>query len=322
MRLISFLVPRLLAAALTMLGVALLVFVALRLVPGGYAEVLLGPFATAEMRALIGAKYGLDQPIVVQFAKWLAALVCGDFGSSMVTGKPVLAELLRRAPVTAELATLTLALVLAIGFPLGVWSGVVESRAAGKFHTGRLVGALGASVPEFVIGSVLIFVFSRWSLGLKVGGFVPLAENPWGNLKTVLLPTASLCIFGIALILRTTRDAVLRIMTEGHILAAVGRGEKPSAIVRHHILRNASIPIVTVTATYFGYLLGGAVIAEILFSIPGVGYYIFSSLEGRDYAVVQAGVLLAALVFVTLNMLADVAYALIDPRIGANRSGR
>lgn len=305
-----------------MLGVSLLVFVALRLVPGGYAEVLLGPFATAEMRTIIAAKYGFDQPIVVQFGKWLGALLQGDFGLSMVTGQPVIAELLRRAPVTAELATLTLFLVLTIGFPLGVWSGVAESRAAGRSSIGRLVGALGASVPEFVIGSALIFVFSRWSLGLRVGGFVPLGENAWANLKTMLLPTASLAIFGIALILRTTRDAVLRILTEGHILAAVGRGETPSAIVRRHILRNASIPIVTVTATYFGYLLGGAVIAEILFSIPGVGYYIFSSLEGRDYAVVQAGVLLAALVFVTLNMLADVAYALIDPRIGANRGRR
>ena len=321
-RLIVFLVPRLLAALLTMLGVSLLVFVSLRLIPGGYAEVLLGPFATAEARALIGAKYGLDQPIAFQFLKWLAALLHGDFGLSMVTGKPVIAELWRRAPVTAELATLTLFLALALGVPLGVWSGVAESGGTGRSGWGRLVGALGASVPEFVVGSALIFVFSHWSLGLKVGGFVPLAENPWANLKTVVLPVVALAIFAIALILRTSRDAVLRILTEGHILAAVGRGETPAAIVRHHILRNAAIPVVTVTATYFGYLLGGAVIAEVLFSVPGVGYYIFSSLEGRDYAVVQAGVLLAALVFVALNMMADVAYALIDPRIGANRSGR
>jgi peptide/nickel transport system permease protein len=322
MRLVRFLVPRLLLALLTMLGAALLVFVALRLVPGGYAEVLLGPFATAEMRALIGAKYGLDQPIAVQFAKWLAALAQGDFGLSLVTRKPVILELLRRAPVTAELATLTLTVVLAVGLPLGIWSGVADSRAAGRSRFGRLVGALGASVPEFVLGSALIYVFSRWSLGLRVGGFVPFAEDPWRNLQTLVLPTLSLAVFGIALVLRTTRDAVLRTLTDGHILAAVGRGLAPATIVRHHVLRNASIPVVTVVATYFGFLLGGAVIAEILFSVPGVGYYVFSSLEGRDYAVVQAGVLLAALVFVSLNMLADVAYALIDPRIGAGRAGR
>jgi peptide/nickel transport system permease protein len=317
MRLALVVVRRLLVGALTMLGVALLVFVALRLVPGGYADVVLGPFATPQARAIIGAKYGLDQSVAIQFAKWLAATLRGDLGISMVTNRPVIDELLRRVPVTAELSLLTLSFVLTIGFPLGVWSGVATSRRAVGSGAGRLLGALGASVPEFVLGSALIFVFSRWSLGLKVGGFVPLTDSIWGNLKTLVLPTASLCIFGIALILRTTRDAVLRVVTEGHILAAVGRGASPWEIVRHHILRNASIPVVTVTATYFGFLLGGTVITEVLFSIPGVGYYVYSSLDGRDYAVVQAGVLFAAFAFVVLSSAADITYALIDPRIGA-----
>lgn len=319
MRLIVFLLPRILIAAVTMAGVALLVFVALRLLPGGYADVLLGPYATPEARAMIGAKYGLDQPVTVQFTKWLGALLQGDFGLSLVTRKPVIDEFLRRAPVTAELATLTLLLALSIGGLLGVGSAIASSGGR-RGALGRLVGALGASVPEFVLGSVLIFVFSRWSLGLKVGGFTPLTQDAVANLRSMALPVASLSLFGIALILRTTRDAVLRVLTEGHILAAVARGETPWRIVRHHVLRNASIPVVTVTATYFGYLLGGAVIAEILFSVPGVGYYIYSSLEGRDYVVVQAGVLLASFAFVSLNMLADVAYALIDPRIGSARS--
>jgi peptide/nickel transport system permease protein len=301
-RLISFLVPRLAIALITMFGVALLVFVALRLLPGGYADVLLGPFATPEARAMIGAKYGLDQPMPVQFFKWLTALLRGDFGVSMVNKSPVIDELLRRVPVTGEIAVLTLAFALGVGCPLGIASGI-RSSGSGKGASGRLVGALGASVPEFVLGSALIFVFSRWSLGLKVGGFVPLVQDPWENLRSVVLPTASLSVFGIALILRTTRDAVLRVMTEGHILAAVARGETPNQIVRHHILRNA------------------AIIAEILFSIPGVGYYVFSSLESRDYAVVQAGVLLASFAFISLSMLADLAYAMIDPRIAAKRSG-
>ncbi|SLN63384.1 ABC transporter permease [Oceanibacterium hippocampi] len=321
MRLIYFLAPRLLIAAITMFGVALLVFLSLRLIPGGYADIVLGPFATGAARDLLIQRYGLDEPIFVQFGKWLWALLQGDFGNSMVTNKPVIDEFLRRAPVTGELAILTLLLALAIGLPLGVWSGLAEGGAGGKGRLGRLVGALGASVPDFVIGSAFIFIFSKWSLGLKVGGFVPLDQGLWDNLKTMILPTVSLSVFAIALFLRTTRDAVLRVMTDGHILAAVARGQRPRDIVRHHVLRNAAIPVVTVTATYFGFLLGGAVIAEVLFSIPGVGYYIFSSLEERDYAVVQAGVLLAAFVFVSLNMVADFAYALIDPRIGAARSG-
>ena len=315
MRLIYFLIPRLAIAALTMLGVSSLVFVSLRLIPGGFADVLLGPFATPEARAMIEVKFGLDESIPVQFFKWLI----GDFGTSMVTRTPVIDEFLRRGPVTAELALLTFTFAIGIGFPLGVWSGIAEGSGSPRASLGRIVGALGASVPEFVLGSALIFIFSRWSLGLKVGGFVPFGEDLWGNLRTMILPTASLGVFGIALILRTTRDAVLRTMTEGHVLAAIGRGQTPLSIVWNHVLRNASIPIITVAATYFGFLMGGAVIAEVLFSIPGVGYYIFSSLEGRDYAVVQAGVLLAAFIFVALNMLADLAYAGIDPRIGAKR---
>jgi peptide/nickel transport system permease protein len=321
-RLFLFLLPRAASALLTLLGVALLVFVALRLIPGGYAEVLLGPFATPEIRALIAERYGLDGSLAQQFGHWLWALLHGDFGVSMVNRQPVITEFIRRAPVTLELSLLTLFLALAVGLPLGVWSALsAQGRGAG-FGTvlGRLVGAVGASVPEFVLGSALIYVFSRWQLGLRVGGFVPLGEDPWGNLKSVVLPTASLSVFGMALVLRTTRDAVLRVLTEGHILAAVGRGATPWHIVRHHVLRNAAIPLVTVTATYFGFLLGGAVIAEVLFSMPGVGYYIYSALEGRDYAVVQAGVLLAAAAFIALNMLADLAYVLIDPRIGASKS--
>ncbi len=319
MRLLAFIVPRILIALTTMLGVALLVFVALRLLPGGYADVLLGPFATPAARALIAGQYGLDEPVPVQFVKWLLALLRGDFGISMVNRRPVIDEFLRRAPVTGEIAVLTLAVALGIGVPLGVMSGVASS-GKGKGSAGRLVGALGASVPEFVLGSALIFVFSRWSLGLKVGGFVPFGHDPWENIRSIVLPVTSLSVFGIALILRTTRDAVLRVTTEGHVVAAVARGETPYRIVRHHILRNAAIPIVTVTATYFGFLLGGTVIAEVLFSIPGIGYYVFSSLEGRDYAVVQAGVLLVSFTFVTLSMLADIAYAFIDPRIGARRA--
>lgn len=319
MRLIVFLAPRFAIALVTMSGVALLVFVALRLLPGGYADVILGPYATPEAKALIAAKYGLDEPVALQFVKWLGPLLQGDFGLSMVTKRPVIDEFLRRAPVTLELAVLTLALALSIGGTLGVRSAVAGAGGRrGGF--GRLVGALGASVPEFVLGSVLIFVFSRWQLGLRVGGFTPFMQDPLANLRAMALPVASLSVFGIALILRTTRDAVLRVLTDGHILAALARGMTPWRIVRHHVLRNASIPVVTVTATYFGYLLGGAVIAEILFSVPGIGYYIYSSLEGRDYVVVQTGVLLAAFAFVSLNMLADVAYALIDPRVGATKA--
>ncbi len=318
MRLARYLGPRLGLALITLFGVALLVFIALRLIPGGFADIVLGPFVTPESRAILTERFGLDEPGWVQFFKWLWALLGGDFGVSLVTQQGVIDELLRRAPVTGELALLSLFFALSVGLPLGISSAVAKPGGGGRI--GRAVGALGASVPDFVLGSLFIFVFSVWSLGLKAGGYVPLFEDPLENLRGMVLPAVTLGVFGMALILRTTRDAVLRVLTEGHVTAAVARGDPPGAILRHHVLRNASILILTVSATYFGYLLGGAVIVEVLFSVPGVGFYIYSALLNRDYAVVQGGVLFVAVIFVALNMLVDLLYVLIDPRIGASRS--
>ena len=298
----------------TMLGAAVLVFFALRFVPGGYADMLLGPFVTPAAREAIEKRYGLDQPLPAQFLHWLTAILDGDFGVSMVTQKPVLDEFLRRAPVTFELAILALAMALLVGLPLGVAAGVAPAKAK-RSGLARLVGAFGVSVPDFVLGTALIFVFSVWSLWLKVGGFVPFGEDPILNLRTMLLPATTLAVFGAALIVRTTRDAVLRVMTEPFITAAVARGETPAVIVRRHVLRNAAIPVVTVITTYFGFLLSGAVVVEVLFSVPGIGLFSYNGLGNRDYAIVQAGVLLAACVFITINMLADMLYVLIDPRL-------
>ncbi len=319
MRLLVYLLPRAAAAAVTMLGVSVLVFLALRLIPGGYADILLGPFVTPEAREAIAVRYGLDRPLAAQYLHWLAALFHGDFGVSMVTRKPVLDEFVRRAPVTLELALISLAIALSVGLPLGVVSGV-RSGGNKRGDLARFIGALGSSVPDFVLGSVLIFVFSVWSLWFTVGGYVAFTEDPVGNLRAMILPAFTLSVFGIALVLRTTRDAVLRVMTEGYITAAVARGETTGSIIRHHILRNAAIPVVTVMTTYFGFLLGGAVVAEVLFSVPGIGLYAFNGLQNRDYAIVQAGVLLAAAIFIAINMLSDILYAVIDPRVGSGAS--
>ncbi len=317
MRLFLYLLPRLAAMLVTLLGVSVLVFLSLRLIPGGYADILMGPFVTPDARAVISERYGLDQPIFVQYWRWLASLLQGDFGVSMVTRQPVITEFIRRAPVTLELAFIAMSFALLIGLPLGVLSGIRSGGRRGV-DVARLVGALGASVPDFVLGSVLIFIFSVWSLWFRVGGYEPFFDDPVGNMQTMLLPALTLSLFGVALILRTTRDAVLRVMTEGYITAAVARGERPRDIVRLHILRNAAIPVVTVVTTYFGFLLGGAVVVEVLFSIPGFGLYIFNGLLNRDYAIVQAGVLLATTAFVAINVLADFLYAVIDPRVGAD----
>jgi peptide/nickel transport system permease protein len=317
MQLFVYILSKLASAFITMLAVSALVFVSLRFIPGGYADILLGPFVTPAAREVIERRYGLDQPLLVQFVHWLVSLLHGDFGVSMVTQQPVINEFLRRAPVTLELASLAMSLALAIGLPLGVMAG---SSSGGVRRDGlaRVIGAIGAGVPDFVLGTTLILIFSVWSLWLRVGGYIPFTQDPILNLRTMLLPAITLAVFGGALILRTTRDAVLRVMTEGYITAAVARGARPIEIVRRHVLRNASIPVVTVVTTYFGFLMGGAVVAEVLFSIPGVGLYAYNGLQNRDYAIVETSVLLAAFVFVVVSTLADVLYAIIDPRVSAD----
>ena len=320
MRLLRYVVPRFLIALVTLLGVSILIFGVMRFIPGGFEDMVLGPFGTEEARQRIRAKFGLDEALPVQYLHWLAAALRGDFGISLVTQKSVAAEMLRRAPTTLQLALMSTLIALLVGLGLGVVSGLT---GAGRFRRGlgRLVGALGASMPDFVLGTAFIFIFSTWSLGLSVGGFVPFLEDPLANLRAMVLPAVTLGVFGVALILRTSRDAVQNVMTEPHITSAVARGASTGAIVRHHVLRNASVPILTVTATYVGYLLGGAVIVEVLFSVPGVGLYVFNALNFRDYAIVQAGVLMAATIFIAINMMADVVYAVLDPRIGATRGG-
>jgi peptide/nickel transport system permease protein len=315
MRLAAYILRRASGALLTLFGVAVLIFIAIRLLPGGYAEIVLGNQIEPEARAYLNEKYGLHKPVLEQFRAWASSVARGNLGVSVVTQRPIADEFLRRAPATIELAVLATAMALLVGIPLGVLSGLGDSSAFWRI-TGRVVGAVGASLPEFVLGTILLYLASSWAMGFTERGFVSVLDDPVANLRAMALPAASLSVFGIALILRTARDAVKRVTTEPYITTAVARGDPPMRIVSRHILRNASIPILTVSATFVGHLLSGAVVAEVLFSIPGIGLYVFNALGNRDYGVVQAGVMLAAVVFVVINMLADIAYAALDPRIG------
>jgi peptide/nickel transport system permease protein len=303
------------SAVLTLLLISLLIFAASRLMPGGFAEVVLGPFASDAEKAAVSAKYGLDQGILTQYWLWLSAALHGDLGVSMITREAVTSEFGLRLPVTAELTLLGMGAAVALGVPLGILTAVRASRRGGG-ALGRLASGLGVSLPEFVLGSLVVFLFSRYALGLSVGGYVPFGEDPAGNLRAMILPAAVLSVFVIAVTARTTRDAVLNVLVEPYIAAAVARGESPGFIIRRHVLRNASIPVVTVLGTVTAYLLGGAVIIEYLFNLPGIGSYVVQAVGRRDYAVVQAGVLLAAVVFVVMNTLTDAAAGVLDPRFG------
>ena len=320
MRLTAYIARRWAEAMLTLLGVAVLIFLAIRLLPGGYAELVLGNQMEPEARDYLNQKYGLNKPIFEQFWAWITSVARGNLGVSLVTQRSIADEFVRRAPATLELALLATGMALLVGIPLGVLSGLGDTSPFWRM-TGRITGAIGASLPEFVLGTILLYLASSWSMGFTQRGFVSLFEDPLTNLGAMALPAASLSVFGIALILRTTRDAVKRVTTEAYITTAVARGDPPNRIIRQHILRNASIPVLTVSSTFIGHLLGGAVVAEVLFSIPGVGLYVFNALGNRDYGVVQAGVMLAAVIFVAINTLADMAYAVLDPRIGGRVGG-
>lgn len=316
MRIALFLLSRLALVALTLLGVSVLVFAAMRFIPGGFEDLILGPFATEQARAAVRARFGLDQPIPIQYLRWLLAALQGDFGTSMITQQPVLDEILRRAGITIELALIALIFAIGLGLPLGLAAVLGPRPVRGLART---ASAFGLGVPDFVVGAVLVYLFSQFQLGLAVGGFVPFATDWFGNLRVMILPAVTLGLFGMALIARTTEGGAREALTQPHVTAAVSRGMPPGQIVTQHVLRNAAIPVVTSGSAYFGYLLGGTIVVEQLFSIPGLGQFVITAMNNRDYAIVQAGVLLGAAFFLLLSLAADIAHVLLDPRVGEAR---
>jgi peptide/nickel transport system permease protein len=310
---------RVLTAVLTMIGVSILIFAAARLLPGSYADLVLGPLGSPEAKQAVTESLGLDQNIVTQYLLWFSAAVRGEFGTSFVTGLPVADEIALRLPVTVGITIITLVVTVLVGIPLGF---LTARRTTGVFApVGRVVGALGISAPEFVVASAVVFLVSRSAIGIAIGGYVPLTENPWVSVSSLLLPALVLSVFCITATARATRDAVLAVGVEPHISAAVGRGESPWFIVRHHMLRNISIPVLTIATTIMASLLGGTVIVENIFNVPGVGSYLVAALDRRDYLVIQAGVLLAAAVFIVTSLLVDLVSGYLDPRLRARLQG-
>jgi peptide/nickel transport system permease protein len=230
-------------------------------------------------------------------------------------------EFSTRLPVTGILALMALIIAVAIGIPLGLATGTRASSGRGSTG-GRLLSGIGISVPDFVLACVLVFLFSRFSLGITVGTFVSPLTDFWGGLRSLLLPAITLALFCLAATARITRDSVLAVLVEPHISAAVARGESKRFIVRHHVLRNAFIPVLTLTATLAAYLMGGAVIIENIFNVPGFGSYLYSALGRRDYTVIQSGVLVVTATFVIASLVIDLATSAIDPRVSALKRGR
>ncbi|MDW5596130.1 ABC transporter permease [Conexibacter stalactiti] len=308
-------VGRLTVALVTLAIIAVAVFWAMRMVPGSYADVMLPANARAEARAALIDQYGLDDPLPAQFMTWAGNAVTGDLGTSLTSGEPVLSELGSRALVTVELAFLGGLLALLVGVPLGLIGGISRSRR--KTGLIRVGNSVLLSLPDILVGALLVWVISTYEVPFTVGGWEPLFDDPVANLQAALPAALTISVLGMGFVMTTTRGAVAQIASEPYVQAARARGATRGEIVRRHVLRNSSVPVLTVFAVYLAYLLGGTVIAEVLFSLDGIGRYVIDATGHRDYPVVQGAVLVAAAAFVLISMVVDLLYGVLDPRIGA-----
>jgi peptide/nickel transport system permease protein len=311
----AYVARRLLATALTLLGVSVLVFGMVRLVPGTIVEQLLGQAAMGSPEVLASFRrfFGLDRPAHLQYIDWLGSALRGDLGVSWLSGKPVLALFLERLPVSAELALLAVGWSLLLGVPLGtasaMWRGGARDGAI------RVGATLGLSLPAFWQGTVLILLFSVYLGWMPSLQWVSLARNPAANLATMALPALTLGTATAAMITRMSRSSMLDVLGREYIRTARAKGVSERRVTFHHALRNALIPVVTVAGVQLGYIVGGIVVVEDVFTLPGVGRLLLDAIFQRDYPVVQGVILLLGAVFMTLNLGVDLLYAALDPRL-------
>jgi peptide/nickel transport system permease protein len=310
----GYVLRRLLQAIPVLLGVSLVAFALVRLVPGDPVTALLGPGYNEQQASILRQEYALDRPMPVQYLAWLARAVRGDFGESFFTGQPVLRAIVERLPVTLELTAIGITFAVLVGVPIGVVSAVRPGRFVD--HLVRIVGLLGISVPGFWLGTVLILLVSLRLGWLPSGRFVHLWDDPAENLRRMLLPGLALGTAVAAVVMRTARAAMLDAVNTDYVRTARAKGLGPRAVIVRHALRNALVPIVTVIGLQAGYLLGGSVVIEQVFSLPGVGRLALQAITSRDYALLQGTILFVAAAFVLVNLLVDLLYARLDPRIG------
>ncbi len=317
----NYVTQRLLTFPLILLGVSVLVFFAIRLVPGDAITAMLGTEAgllTPAQRQSLAAYFGIDQPAYVQYWRWLTGLFEGNFGISATYGRPVLGVILERFPLTFELAIISMVIALAVGIPAGVYAATHNERASDLLV--RLLAMIGQSTPSFVFALLIIYVLSVYFGMLPaMGTFTPLWVDPLANLGQMIFPAMTLGFAFAASVTRISRSAMLDVLSDDYIRTARSKGAPPRSVIWQHALPNALIPVVTLSGVEFGYLLGGAVIVEEIFALPGLGRLVLDAINQRDYALVQGTVLFIALCFLIVNLLVDLAYIALDPRIRLGR---
>lgn len=311
--LLLFLFRRLGHTAVVLLGVMVVVFALVHLVPGDPVRVALGTRYTQESYDALRAASGLDQPLVLQFLGYVGNALTGNLGVSFRNGNPVTLILLDRLPATLSLAVAGMVIALLIAFPLGLYSAMREGRASDGII--RAVSQFGVSVPDFWMGLLLIIVFSSTLGWLPPSGYVALTEDPLGWLQRVTLPALTVGLVAGSIMTRYIRAAILDVLSAGYIRTARSKGLKRHVVIGRHILRNALVPILTIGGIQMATMLGGLIVVEVVFAWPGLGRLVFDSVAARDYTVIQGAVLLIAVMFLLINLLVDLLYAVADPRI-------
>ncbi|GAB4569257.1 MAG: ABC transporter permease [Anaerolineae bacterium] len=314
---VRYLTQRIIAFVPTLLGVSILVFLAIRAVPGDQITAMLGTEAgmlTAEQRQSLEEYFGLDKPVVEQYFTWLGNAVRGNLGYSVRHGQPVTQLILERFPVTVELALMSVMIALIIGLPIGILSAIRHNSLIDLL--GRVLAMLGLAVPNFLLGTLIIYVLSVY-FGIlpNSGNYTSFAEDPGLNLQQLFFPAFAMGFSFAASVMRMTRSSMLEVLSEDYVRTARAKGLHERTVVLVHALRNAMIPVITLVGVEMGYLLGGAFIVEQIFSLPGIGRLAVTAISQRNYALVQGVTLFIALNFVVINLVVDVLYAAIDPRI-------
>lgn len=308
----GFVLRRLGFAVLTLLAVLTLVFFVVRVLPGDPAMVMLGDQASAASVAALRQRLGLDQPLAAQYAQFILGALQGNWGASMVTGRPVIGEVLNVLPATLELTAAALVLGVLLGLPVGVWAAVNRNRIPD--YVTRVVSLIGLSAPAFVSGIVLLIVFAiilNWFPVISGGQ----ATTFGGRLRELALPALNLALIMAAYVVRVTRSAMLEVLSQDYVRTAEAKGVPGRVVVWRHALRNCLIPVVTVVGLYLGILIGNSVLTEIVFNRPGLGKLIVGALAQRDYTMLQGMMVIYTLIVVLVNLLTDLVYGLVDPRV-------
>lgn len=312
---LKFIIRRVLLMIPILFGVSLITFIIVRFIPGDPVMVLLGADrrSTPEQIENIRRAYGLDQSYVVQYFKWLQHVLTGDLGKSLRTGRPLTQELGLRLPVTAQL-TIFAAILGTVPAVIAGTAAAIKRNSPLDYAT-TVTSLIGISLPNFFLATLLVLLFSFKLKWLPNVGWRSFFDDPVLNLKLMILPSLSLALPLMAILMRFTRSAVLETLNQDYVRTARAKGLKPSKVVRRHVLPNAGIPVLTVVGIQVASLLGGAVIVEQIFALPGVGRYIYEAIQNRDYPVVQSVTLVLATIFVTVSLIVDILYAFLDPRL-------